>query len=271
MNSENNSIKNPHLPDAIEIDEVSSIDDFIKELEAKENDLRLSGSEPVVEINGSDNHNDELAELEKFLESFEKNSASAPGENSLTAASGETRQETARLEKEIAELQSELSKAEKERAEIIESFRRRQSDFDNFKKRVERERGDTHRSILSGLATRMLPVVDNLTRAIDSAESHEAGKNRDFYQFVEGIVMVNHQLNEVLGSIGIEPIVSVGEPFDPHFHEAVATEESDKFPPNTVTAELLRGYKIEEKVIRPAMVKVSAAAKFDEPILFDAD
>jgi molecular chaperone GrpE len=57
--------------------------------------------------------------------------------------------------------------------------------------------------------------------------------------------------------MGVQPIIAVGEPFDPHFHEAVATEETDEFPPQTVTAELLRGYRIGDKVIRPSMVKVS--------------
>ncbi len=70
--------------------------------------------------------------------------------------------------------------------------------------------------------------------------------------------MVNQQLNEVLSDMGVQPIISVGEAFDPLFHEAVATEETDKIPPHTITAELLRGYRIGDRVIRPSMVKVSA-------------
>jgi len=73
-------------------------------------------------------------------------------------------------------------------------------------------------------------------------------------------VMVNQQLNEVLAEMGVLPIASIGEPFDPHFHEAVATEVSTEFPPNTVTGELLRGYRVGDRVIRAAMVKVSTAA-----------
>lgn len=267
MNSENDSTKNPHLPDAIEIDEISSIDDFIKELEAKEKDLQLSvGGAPVLQIDSADIHNDELAELERFLDSFEKTSGIAADSAPVNFAA-ENNLENAKLKNELSALQDELVKAEKERAEIVESFRRRQSDFENFKKRIEREKSDTHRNILSGLATRMLPVVDNLTRAIESAENHETEKNPDFHQFVEGILMVNRQLSGVLESIGIEPIAAVGEAFDPHFHEAVATEENSEFPPNIITAELLRGYKIDGRVIRPAMVKVSAAKNVEQGFL----
>ncbi len=70
-------------------------------------------------------------------------------------------------------------------------------------------------------------------------------------------MLVNQQLGEVLEEMGVQPIVAVGEPFDPHFHEAVATETNDEVPPHTITAELLRGYRIDDKVIRASMVKVS--------------
>jgi molecular chaperone GrpE len=70
-------------------------------------------------------------------------------------------------------------------------------------------------------------------------------------------MLVNHQLNEVLAEMGITPIQAIGEHFDPHFHEAASVEETDEFPPNTVTAEFLRGYRIGDKVVRASMVKVS--------------
>jgi len=70
-------------------------------------------------------------------------------------------------------------------------------------------------------------------------------------------VLVSQQLNEILAEMGVQPILAVGERFDPHYHEAVATETNDDFPSQTVTAELLRGYRLGEKIIRPSMVKVS--------------
>ena len=103
----------------------------------------------------------------------------------------------------------------------------------------------------------MLPVVDNLNRALDSSGHITDESSQDIKQFFEGIVLVSQQLNEILAEMGVQPIIAVGERFDPHFHEAVAAETTDEFPSQTVTAELLRGYRLGEKVIRPSMVKVS--------------
>lgn len=271
MNSENDSQKNINPTDALEVDEVSTIDDFIKELEEKEKDLQLSHDDTVVQIAESDIHNDELAELEKLLESYEANPSIHTTGAPSYAESAPNSEFLLLLENEVVNLRNDLSKAEKERAEMVESFKRRQSDFENFRKRIERERGDTHRNILSGLATQMLPVIDNLNRALDSASGQEEDKSTDFQQFIQGIVLVNHQLNEVLGEIGVHPILAVGEPFDPHFHEAVATEATNEYPPNTVVAELIRGYKIEGKVIRPAMVKVSSAENSETSNLLELE
>lgn len=270
MNSENDSPKNIDSVEPLEVDETSTIDDFIKELEEKEKDLRLSYEDTVIEIDEFTVQNDDLAELEKLLESYESNpslhSTAAPN-SAEPALSSES---LSILENKVANLRSDLSKTEKERDEMVESFKRRQSDFENFRKRIERERSETHRNILSGLATQMLPVIDNLNRALDSA-GREPNKSSDFQQFIEGIVLVNHQLNDVLAEIGVHPILAVGEPFDPHFHEAVAAEPTAEYPPNTVVAELLRGYKIEGKVIRPAMVKVSLAIKPESSNLLELD
>ena len=139
-------------------------------------------------------------------------------------------------------------------------MRRRQLDFDNYKKRVERDRSETFTGQISNLVKQMLPVLDNLNRALDFAAQHSEGRSQDFHQFFEGIFLVNQQLNEVLAEMGVQQVVSTGEPFDPHVHEAVATEISAEVPPNTVTGELLRGYRIGDRVIRAAMVKVSTAA-----------
>jgi molecular chaperone GrpE len=110
----------------------------------------------------------------------------------------------------------------------------------------------------------MLPVLDNLNRALDSASNFSDEKLQDFQQFFEGIMLVGRQLNEVLEEMGVQPIAAVGESFDPHYHEAVATETTDEVPPYTITEELLRGYRIDDKVIRASMVKVSSPTKLTE-------
>jgi molecular chaperone GrpE len=165
------------------------------------------------------------------------------------------------FENKIQNLQSQISKIEAERTELIENARRRNTDFDNFKKRTERERSETFRNQLGNLAHQILPVLDNLDRALDAATNFNKESSNDFQQFFEGIMLVSQQLGEILAEMGIQPIASVGESFDPHFHEAVATEETAEFSPHTIIEELLRGYRIGEKVIRPSMVKVASAVK----------
>lgn len=250
MNSDKSKQNAEELSKGFEFDESTSIDDFIKELEAKEKDL-LIASEMVIEIDEPDFDEDmpEYVKSELPLETA-KNGGSKV---SKTAIDG--------LKHEVSELQAQISKTETERADLMTLMSRRQLDFENYKKRVERERNDTFLSQLSNLASQMLPVLDNMHRALDSVSGFSDGKVQDFQHFFDGIVLVNQQLNEVLAEMGVQPIVSVGERFDPHFHEAVATEETDEFPPNTVTAELLRGYRIDDKVVRAAMVKVSSSSQ----------
>jgi len=162
---------------------------------------------------------------------------------------------------ELAELiatRSELKRLQSAISEAQDALARRQADFENYRKRLERERGETHNRIVAELARKLLPVVDNLGRALDAERTMEAQESKEFRHFLHGIELINKQLNEVFESLGITPIASVGEPFDPHVHEAVVTEPSDEYEPDTVTEEIARGYRIGDKLLRPSMVKVSA-------------
>lgn len=252
----------------IDMDDLTSIDDFIKELEARERDLDIS-SETVIEIEDSE-FDDDI--IENFLSEDrfeEKVSAIEPIEpikmpEPIKAIKKIEPSEPVidqakitELEGKIIELKKKIAKMETERTELFELSRRRQSDFDSYKKRTERDKSETFHNQLGNLALQILPVFDNLNRAVNSVAELPDEKTKEFQQFFDGIALVNKQLTEVLVEMGIRPINAVGEIFDPHFHEAVATEETEKFPLNTVMDELLRGYMLGEKVIRPAMVKVS--------------
>jgi molecular chaperone GrpE len=253
----NNELENKdNLISEIEEENSLSIEDFIKELEAKEKDLHIS-SDLAIEIDGADfdDTNPEFIKAEFAIEPVKAPETPQPTSN--LAANNKTSSE---FEAEVLQFKKQVVKLETERAELAETIRRRQLDFDNYKKRIERERGETYLNQIGNLATQMLPVLDNLNRALDFASSHSEGRSQDFHQFFEGIFLVNQQLNEVLAEMGVQPIASVGRSFDPHFHEAVATETSAEFAPNTVTGELLRGYRIGDKIIRAAMVKVSTSA-----------
>lgn len=233
-----------------EVDDSLSIDDFIKELEAKEKDLNIF-SEMVIEV--EDGELDDTDTAADFIMAEIAGAEKTPPPK----VSAPNSEEVKRLKTENTGLKAQISKLENERVELFELARRRQTDFENYKNRTERERSETFRNQLSNLAQQMLPVLDNMSRALDSTAHISDEKTQDLEQFFNGIALVNQQMNEILEEMGVQPIKSVGEVFDPHFHEAVATEETNEFPPHTVTAEFLRGYRIDDKVIRPAMVKVS--------------
>lgn len=158
---------------------------------------------------------------------------------------------------EVSILDKEVEQLKSERQELIEQMARRQADFDNYRKRMERERAETYHRVVGDVAGHLLPVVDNLHRALLAEASSEAGESQEFRNFLHGIELIGRQLGGVLESLGIETVETVGRRFDPHVHEAVATEESEEFEPDTVTHEIQRGYRLGEKLLRPAMVKVA--------------
>jgi molecular chaperone GrpE len=159
---------------------------------------------------------------------------------------------------ELVASRSEVKRLQTALAEAQDALARRQADFENYRKRVERERAETHNRVVGELVRKLLPVVDNLDRALDAERTIKAGESKEFRHFLNGIELIAKQLNEVLESFGVEPIVAVGERFDPHIHEAVVTEPSDEHEPDTVVEELARGYRIGDRLLRPAMVKVSS-------------
>lgn len=238
-----------------EVDNTTSIDDFIRQLEEKEKDLHINTAEMVVEIEeyDADSGATETVDFDKLFQSSNGNPAAAP-----VPAAALNPEELQKANQELTEFRVKVRQLEKEREEMREVLSRRQNDFENYRKRIERDKTETKRGLVGDLASRMLPVVDNLNRAVDSVNELPGEKSSDFQHFLDGIVLVSRQLNEVLAEMGVEPILAVGEPFDPHLHEAVATEKNEALAPNTVTAEFLRGYRLGEKVIRHAMVQVSA-------------
>jgi len=159
---------------------------------------------------------------------------------------------------ELIATRAELKRLQNALAETRDAVARRQADFENYRKRTERDRGETHNRIVAEVAEKLLPVVDNLGRALEAERSIETQESKEFRHFLHGVELINRQLNDVLESLGVNPIVAVGERFDPHIHEAVVTEPSDEYEPDTVTEEIARGYRIGDRLLRPSMVKVAA-------------
>lgn len=140
------------------------------------------------------------------------------------------------------------------RAELTEwkdrSLRLR-ADFDNFRKRMEREKSEYYRYALVGVVKELLPVIDNFERALSS------GSTAGGEEFVRGIELIYKQLLDVLQKQGLRMVEAEGVRFDPNVHEAVTSEENPEIPSHTVAEVLQPGYFLQDRLIRPAMVKVS--------------
>lgn len=158
---------------------------------------------------------------------------------------------------ELIATRAELKRVEAENAELKDRLARRQADFENYRKRVERERTETYNRVVADVTTKLLPVLDNLKRALEAESSVEAAESDEFRHFLSGVDLICKQLNGVLEALGVKPVPAVGEKFDPHVHEAVVTEATDEFEPDTVMQEIVAGYRLGDKLIRPALVKVA--------------
>ncbi|MEX2043330.1 MAG: nucleotide exchange factor GrpE [Patescibacteria group bacterium] len=140
-----------------------------------------------------------------------------------------------------------------EAEDLREQMARLQADFTNFKKRVEKDRIQTVREAHGDLAVQLLPVIDNFDRAAEHVP--EAIKEDQWYAGIEGI---RKQFADILAELGIERIEAVGQPFDPELHEALGHEPNDEHDKDVVSKEFEAGYKMGDKVVRPAKVQVSS-------------
>ena len=148
------------------------------------------------------------------------------------------------MEGKIAELESALAEAKDRHLRLA-------ADFDNYKKRMRQEQLETIQHASAELIARLLPALDDLHKALDHKP---AGIDEPW---VKGVELSVRKLEEALGTHGLQPIEAVGERFDPKLHEAVGHEESTEHPEDTVVSELRRGYRVRDRVVRPALVKVS--------------
>jgi len=146
----------------------------------------------------------------------------------------------------------ELKKKAAERDTYLDQLLRTKAEFMNYQKRMAKESESTSQFAVQSLILDFLPELDNFDRALKLADS-----SKDIDKFVEGIKLIEEQLFKVLGKYGVEPIETVGKPFDPNLHEAVMEEENNEMPHHTIIDEFQRGFLLKERVIRPSKVKVS--------------
>ncbi|MEK3881639.1 nucleotide exchange factor GrpE [Paenibacillus sp. PL2-23] len=155
-------------------------------------------------------------------------------------------------EAEQAATDSRYDELVKQAEEAQQRYLRAQADFDNFRRRTMKEKEELGQYASMKLVGQLLPVVDNFERAMAAASS-----NSDYESLAKGVDMIFRQLSGTLDAEGLKPIQSVGEPFNPEFHQAIMTVESDEYEEGIVVEEVQKGYMLKEKVLRPAMVKVS--------------
>jgi len=166
----------------------------------------------------------------------------------VTGQAGEVSQRT-----ETDELEARIAALEKDKKENWDRYLRTAADLDNLRKRQKRELDDVRLESKGRVLKEMLPVVDNLERAIEHATA-QAGTN----PIVEGVQLVLRQFLTAFERLDVTPVEAAGQPFDPNLHEAISQQESDS-PPGTVVQVLQRGYKSGERLLRPALVIVAKA------------
>lgn len=163
--------------------------------------------------------------------------------------------EPATPEERITQLEQLLASKESECRENWDRFLRERADLENYRKRASREKEELLNYGTKSLIEEILPVVDNLERALTHASEESLSA------LVEGIQMTHGMLISALKKFGVTPIEASGAPFDPSFHQAMTQIPTDQHPPNTVVEEFQRGYMLKERLLRPAMVSVSTAPK----------
>jgi molecular chaperone GrpE len=156
----------------------------------------------------------------------------------------------------LAGIKQALAAKTDEAQGLQEKYLRLAAEFDNFKKLAQKEQREFSRFANENILKELLPIIDNLERAIQSAK--EQKENRSSNGLIQGVELTLKQFLEALTKFGVQPIASVGEPFDPTHHQAVARVESAMLPENSVVEEYQKGYRLHDRILRAAMVTVSA-------------
>ncbi len=153
------------------------------------------------------------------------------------------------LEGELQAVTAELDKLAAEKADLYDQLLRKQAEFENFRRRSERDRSEFMQFVGMDLIRELLPVLDDFERA-RKVESTDAN-------YVKGVELIYQRLAEILRKMGVEPIQAAGKPFDPNLHQAVDRAETTEVEDQTVLEEYQKGYNFKGKLLRPAMVKVA--------------
>ena len=204
-------------------------------------DMKQGGDAPEVALDLDDQTTDLESAMRDAMAAVEGKHTGARADAAPTGSAG------------AAGAADDVAKLRQENIELRDRAIRTLADFDNFRKRSERERQESRRYALLEPMREFLTVADNLDLALSAQGSAEDLKR--------GVEMIHRQMAELLRRFGIVEVPAVGQPFDPTLHEAVSREESREVKVPTVVAELRRGYKMHDRLVRPSMVKVAVPAE----------
>ncbi len=195
-----------------------------------------------------------MPEKEAELSALENVEAMVPEEGAEDAAAGELQaEETTVGGAEFGQLQAENDELKKERDQLKDRLARLQAEFENARKRAEKEKADFRDFALGSVVEQFLPVLDNFELALKSTGSLD--------QLRAGVELIVKQMEEVLRGLQVQPVATVGEEFDPRHHEAMGSVEREDLPDQHVAEEIRRGYRLREKLLRPALVRVVSNPK----------
>ena len=192
-----------------------------------------------------------MPEKEAELTALER--AEGAPEGSGDAAAEVQAEETTVSRAEFNKLQAEFEELKKEKDALIDRLARQQAEFENARKRNEKEKADFRDYATGQVVEQFLPVLDNFELALKSTGSTE--------QLRQGVELIVKQMEEILRGMQVQPIATVGEEFDPRHHEAMGSVEREDLPDQHVAEEVRRGYRLRDKMLRPALVRVVSNPK----------
>lgn len=242
---EHSEVKRKHVDD---YDEANDLQSFASSEQSHNSDSNDFAQPEFADISSADYTPADVADATEKVEAAARQARTAVGPEAIELIA--TRAELHRVE-------GELQRAVLEREELQDQLARRQADAENQRRRIERERVEAYHRTVGEVVNKLLPIADNLHRALSVEASPEAQELAEFQQFLNGVRLVNKQLDDVFTNLGVEPIAALGQVFDPHIHEAIATEQTTEVAPDTVVEEIARGYRLGNKLLRPAIVKVA--------------
>jgi molecular chaperone GrpE len=205
----------------------------------------VSGKDNIVE------DNEQTKEKERQLEAEEQQAADA-----FAGAAGDTVEQADAGDTVVTDVDAgaaRIAELEQIAEEKEQRFLRAQADFDNFRRRTVKEKEELAGYASMKLLGQLLPVVDNFERAIAAVQG-----GGDFESLSKGVDMIFRQMEQLLEQEGLKPMNAVGQPFNPEYHQAIMQVESEEHEEGIVVEEIQKGYMLKDKVLRPAMVKVSS-------------